>query len=416
MRNSPSMMTPRHARPTPPLTPPASNRPPTRLSPPRRSRSTSISVAMWSAVAIGVALRVHQYLYDRALWLDEALLALNLLDEAVDLVVRQLRASTRRRRRLPGQSSGRAIELFRQKEYSAAPAAARLWIASVFVFKHIACKVLNRSAALLALILFSLSDRLIYYSSEVKQYSTDVFSAARRHCCVLDLQADLPRGIVSLLWASPGRSPVLFSTRRPLPLPQVWSSSWRRTSSGAGGAPARDRRGTARMGSCLLRCARVRPLAGLPPTGARSCRLLGRRSHRIPTELTFFRNFAGGLVDCARRADHGLGHNARSPIGVLAVVGAALARRRRPSSFAVAGDAGGGACRRSALHTYPVLPRTILFLVPLVIVTIGEGVLRSLRSSARATARQRSFWLLPSACFLRRVPANMCSVPASARR
>jgi hypothetical protein len=47
-------------------------------------------------------------------------------------------------------------------------------LTALFLFRPLALKVLPRGAALVALSLFALSDDLIYYSSEVKQYSLDV--------------------------------------------------------------------------------------------------------------------------------------------------------------------------------------------------------------------------------------------------
>jgi hypothetical protein len=47
-------------------------------------------------------------------------------------------------------------------------------IASLFLFYHLARKVLKPNAVPIGLGLFALSDRLIYYSSELKQYASDV--------------------------------------------------------------------------------------------------------------------------------------------------------------------------------------------------------------------------------------------------
>lgn len=50
-------------------------------------------------------------------------------------------------------------------------------IAALFVFYRVTSKIMNRNAALVGLILFSVNDQLIYFSSELKQYSTDVLAA-----------------------------------------------------------------------------------------------------------------------------------------------------------------------------------------------------------------------------------------------
>lgn len=129
---------------------------------------------LWMISGLGILLRMRQYWANRSLWLDEALLANHVL----------------------GRSFG---ELAKPQDWFGAEPLGFLWgvkslvlcagdheyvlrlfplvagIVSVFFFHHIAVRILAPRAALWALILFAFSNPLIYYSSEFKQYSCDVF-------------------------------------------------------------------------------------------------------------------------------------------------------------------------------------------------------------------------------------------------
>src|SRR4051812_24946792 len=62
-------------------------------------------------------------------------------------------------------------------------------IASVFVFYGVARRLLAPRAMLLALTLFVVSDDLVYYACEIKQYSTEVLAALLCTCFALDVLA-----------------------------------------------------------------------------------------------------------------------------------------------------------------------------------------------------------------------------------
>jgi hypothetical protein len=127
----------------------------------------------WVFVTLGVVLRIRQYLFNRSLWLDESMLSLNIIRRS-------------------------AAELLKPLDYAQAAPVGYLWleklavqyfgtgelalrlvplccgIASVALFALLAQKFLPPSAAAIAVGLFSVSEPLIYYASEVKQYSSDV--------------------------------------------------------------------------------------------------------------------------------------------------------------------------------------------------------------------------------------------------
>ncbi|HSQ40145.1 MAG TPA: glycosyltransferase family 39 protein, partial [Anaerolineales bacterium] len=130
----------------------------------------------WIGLALvlaGFILRLRQYLVNRSLWLDEAMLANNILGRDFAGLFRQL-----------DNDQGAPIGfLLLQKTITLALGdsefALRILpflagcLALVLMFL-LARKVASPFAGSLALALFVFSPALIYYASEVKQYSSDV--------------------------------------------------------------------------------------------------------------------------------------------------------------------------------------------------------------------------------------------------
>ena len=112
-------------------------------------------VAVVILMALGILLRLRQYLTGRSLWSDEAMLALNIVNRDV---------------------SG----LFKPLDYDqGAPIGfllVEIGLVSVWLFYLLLKQITSTSGPglLIALALFALNPRLVYYSSEVKQYILDV--------------------------------------------------------------------------------------------------------------------------------------------------------------------------------------------------------------------------------------------------
>lgn len=124
-------------------------------------------------IAAGVLVRVFQYIHNRSLWLDEAMLARNIISRdfiglltpldfnqgAPVLFLWLIKSSS-----VFFGTNEHALRLF--------PLLAS--IAGIFLFYLIAKSFLEERFALAALFLFAFSTRLIYYAQELKQYSFDV--------------------------------------------------------------------------------------------------------------------------------------------------------------------------------------------------------------------------------------------------
>jgi uncharacterized membrane protein len=138
--------------------------------------SRLVTFAAWGLIVLGILLRLRQYIANRSLWLDEAMLALNIIHKDVWGLFGKL-----------DYEQGAPLGFLLLEKLAAAllgdgERALRLLplmagCASLILFYFLARKILNTPGLLTVLALFALSPTLIYYSSEVKQYSSDVFIA-----------------------------------------------------------------------------------------------------------------------------------------------------------------------------------------------------------------------------------------------
>jgi hypothetical protein len=124
-------------------------------------------------LALGVLVRVAQYLANRPLWLDEASLAANLSQKTLKGLFGPLSGAQL------APAGFLAVEWATTRALGDNPWALRLFpllcgLASLFVFRGVARRCLRPRAVWIALGLFAVSDDLIYFSSELKPYATDV--------------------------------------------------------------------------------------------------------------------------------------------------------------------------------------------------------------------------------------------------
>ena len=136
-------------------------------------RPSFLDLWIWFAMALGVLLRVVPYFRNRSLWYDEALLALNILHRSVTGLMSPLdyhQAAPVGFLLLEKISTG----IFGKNELALRLVPLIFGIAALFVVHRVAALWLSPQAVPIAVSLFALNPSLIYYSSEVKQYSCDV--------------------------------------------------------------------------------------------------------------------------------------------------------------------------------------------------------------------------------------------------
>lgn len=126
-------------------------------------------------IAAGIILRLRQYFSDRSLWLDEALLARNIIERSFIGLLQPLQYDQNapigfmllaKLATLVGGPTSLALRFF--------PLV--FGIIALFLFYRIARHFLKTPGTLIALTFFSLSTPMVYYSGEFKQYTGDVLA------------------------------------------------------------------------------------------------------------------------------------------------------------------------------------------------------------------------------------------------
>ncbi|MGB8212211.1 MAG: glycosyltransferase family 39 protein [Anaerolineales bacterium] len=136
-------------------------------------------LAISSVIAIcslGALIRIYFYIVDRSLWFDEAMLALNIVNRSFAGLLKPLDWNQ-------GAPIGflwaekLATSILGSKDYILRLFPLISGLASIPLIYLVSKKYVGQLSTFVTLILFVFSSRLIYYSSEAKQYSTDVLTA-----------------------------------------------------------------------------------------------------------------------------------------------------------------------------------------------------------------------------------------------
>jgi hypothetical protein len=134
-----------------------------------------LRVGLFALMAVGAAFRIRQFVFNRSLWLDEAVLSQNIVNRGPwELISQPLDYGQ--------QAPFGFLLLLKALVATLGPTdiALRVWpfaaaIASLWFAYLLARRALSSAAGQLILVgLVSFSPLLIYYSNEVKQYGTDV--------------------------------------------------------------------------------------------------------------------------------------------------------------------------------------------------------------------------------------------------
>jgi hypothetical protein len=331
-------------------------------------------------VLLGVALRAAVFAADRDLWIDESMLALNLLERSPAQLLEPLD-------RNQGAPVGflllskAAITQVGVSERSLRLVSFVGSVLGLIAFAWVGPRLLPRPAALLALALLVVSPYLLSYSAECKQYATDaawtvwLFAAAAGLLCPRPGDGERLPLVRWVGLALAGAVAVWFSH------PSVFVLGGIGTALLADAAWARDR------SRFLAACAAVGTwLASFGACYVLFLKALSANSYLLefwahhflplppskPGDLAwlvdhFFALFAypGGLSG----GEVKIGGLA----AILFVIGAwGMARERWPLAVAVVLP-GALALLASSLHKYPFGGRLLLFLVPLLVLGVARG-------------------------------------------
>lgn len=165
------------------------------------SPSRRHALALLTALTAGALLRLLQYAVDRSLWLDEALLSLNILRYTPgELLSRPLDF---------GQTAPAGFLLLQEaataalgtSEYALRLVPLLASMAALLWFPRVARQFITRPALPLAVGLFALAPFLVYYSSEAKQYALDVLAALAILACAAAVHRRATRRVLAVFAA-----------------------------------------------------------------------------------------------------------------------------------------------------------------------------------------------------------------------
>lgn len=337
----------------------------------------SARIVPW-IVLLGVIARAVHLFADRSLWLDEAMLALNLSERSFAGLTGPL-----------DFNQAAPIGFLWAEKLAVAllgldEIALRLWpylagVAALFVFAALTRRLLSAPAALFAVAAFALSTALVYYAAELKQYSFDVLFAV-----LLPALAVAPGTPRRGALAAAGAIGVWFSYPLVFVLPGVALYSWLRH--------ADARRGLLPVVLVWIASFAVAWLTTGRETAANPlmARFWAEGFMPFPASVADVRWFGAAFAGWVRNTlDFS---DTVSPIhrvgiavgGALALGGAWYAWGRDRARLALVASPTALALVASALSVYPFRGRLILFLVPTTLILMAWGVEWGLSSSARS--------------------------------
>lgn len=133
------------------------------------------NIILWIIIFFGVILRLVQYLFNRSLWVDEAKPALYIIDSSFLGFLQPCQMDWCSPAPIGFLMFEKLlIQIFGSSEYVLRLFPFLCGVISLFLFYYVAKHYINRKAALIALFFLAISPWLIYYSSEFKQYSSDL--------------------------------------------------------------------------------------------------------------------------------------------------------------------------------------------------------------------------------------------------
>src|SRR5690606_30208599 len=164
----------------------------------------------WLIVLFGVLLRLNQYLYNRAIWGDEAVLALVVIPRSYLQLFEPLDFDH-------GAPIGflllerLAMDLFGTGEMALRLVPFLASIGAMVMFFIVGRRFLPRPALILALLFFAASGQLIYYASEFKQYALDVLVALLACWLFLHMRGGTYMFRNQVIWGGFGAALLWFS-------------------------------------------------------------------------------------------------------------------------------------------------------------------------------------------------------------
>ncbi|GAB4504249.1 MAG: hypothetical protein Fur0043_12430 [Anaerolineales bacterium] len=322
--------------------------------------------AAGALLLIGLALRLRQYLTGRSLWLDEAMLALNIVRRDFWGLFRPLDYDQ-------GAPIGFLLvektlaTLFGDHEFVLRLFPLATGIAALGLFYLLIRRLTSGMGRLAALALFAVSPALVYYASEVKQYSLDVFVTIGLFLLSLPLFDDEADRKAFLWLAGAGVLALWFSHPALFVLGGIGSGLvWKFASERKGTSLIR----TLWLGGAWLFNLGILYLVSLRHLRQNAFLMDFWQENFLPLPPWSQPAWFGGVFGSLIRTQAGI--SLPGLFGVMLVLGwFFLWTKNRPLALAMLGVLGFSLVA-AALRMYPFGGRLSLFLVPLTLVLAGH--------------------------------------------
>jgi hypothetical protein len=325
----------------------------------------------WAVIAFGVVLRAAQFLFNPALFVDEAALALNIINRTFAGLVQPLDSNQ------AAPLGFLMLEKMAQLAFGNGEYALRLFpflfsVASLFLFYRAARRCLTSWAVPIALVFFVASGHVIYYAAQIKQYSSDVAITLLITLIGLYVSAKELTARRMTLLASVGAVVVWFSH------PSVFVLAGAGTTLAIAALRNKDWARFWKLASCYavwlasfaaFFIVSLRSLSGnqtLESSWERKGTFMPFPPHSISDIEWFFSAFF-------KMFSNPLGLPFPIAAGVVFIIGCAALLRKKtqllmlisPVLFTLLA---------SAAHKYPFGRRLLLFLIPLLLIVIAAGI------------------------------------------
>jgi len=334
----------------------------------------------WGIVAVGGALRVAAYLGNRSLWRDEAALAMNIIERSYAGLLQPL--DSYQVAPLGFLMLEKTVTLvLGSSEYALRLIPLLAGIISLVLFKQVAAQCLRPAAVPIALSFFAFSERLIYYSSEVKQYSIDVAIALLMVWTAFKIQSEelsIARAAgfgllgAAAVWFSHPAIFVLAGAGFVLFVQSAVKKDWKRALlicgagglwlAGFAGSYAMSKPAASAVGFFLRFWSDYDAFMPFPPFSITAAKWLW---HSFSLTLQDPAGFAFPLI-----------------AGLALTIGFCVALMNRSAKLLLLIAPIPFALIASGLHKYPFLERLLLWLVPSIVLLIAAGISAVARKSA----------------------------------
>ncbi|MFB2834759.1 glycosyltransferase family 39 protein [Floridanema evergladense] len=319
-------------------------------------------------IIFGIFIRVSQYLSNRALWGDEASLALNIVNRSY---LELLQPLDRNQAAPPGflWTEKLFTQIFGNNEYSLRLFPLISGIVSLIAFYKLGKWAVSAIALPIAIILFACLRYTLYYATEVKQYSSDVMIALLLCLLLIPLLTQILNIQRILLIGILGAVAILFSHPTIFVLAGLESANLILTSN--------------QQRKAILINRLPAYLLWLISFGSMYFLTIARVMQNNSLQNAWGDEYPNTIFDLIWLLDS-FGRFFSRPLGfstifdgiaILAfVIGCVFFIRKKPNKFIILMSPVFATLAATYLHKYPFRGRLILFLAPFFILVIAEGI------------------------------------------